>query len=543
MNRAGNPSRLGELTRMSKKTVAIARFGEVISYSGAAGGYEGSSGGTAVQILDAKPGMCFVLDRIMLHGHPDDLSANESCVLTFQDADATVWGTMRWVMQNGSTATTRRATNREIRFNGNFCLPVAVGAVVVMSGGGVLIPEIHGFWITQEEAQSLGFATKAGTGHMFCKSVIPATTATTELIPAVAGKSIQIEGYCFNAAPSAATVTLTISHDDATTDRPIFKFYNGHFATPNYQADVHATGLEMNMPVGNSVNYTASTNAQNRCAFSVWGRYVKEPDTWNADGLPDLFGTATATAAAGTSTLTNTGKRWQTNMYAGKTVKIVAGTGVGASAVIASNTGTVLTITGTWTDAGATGGIDNTSNYEIVASTQGSKFWVCADAGTNATLTDTAFHLIPADKVATVSIRHVLVSGDANTATDLDPSAVRFVATYADRVGAAVSNDAGGGVGAPGYGLNLIQGAESDITSTAFAFFAGDAGARVSEADVCYAHYDVEYPVYISRQDNTIVSAEVSNGWTGVATTISGRFLDPAVRSTSTAAVASRYQP
>lgn len=69
-------------------------------------------------------------------------------------------------------------------------------------------------------------------------------------------------------------------------------------------------------------------------------------------------GTATAGAA---STLTDGGKTWTTNAYAYKVLKITGGTGANQIRTIASNTGTVLTVTEAW-DINP----DNTSTYQII---------------------------------------------------------------------------------------------------------------------------------------------------------------------------------
>lgn len=72
---------------------------------------------------------------------------------------------------------------------------------------------------------------------------------------------------------------------------------------------------------------------------------------------PFAIGVATA---GGASTLTNSGKTWTTNQWANYQVRIVSGTGIGQIRTIASNTGTVLTTSSSWTT-----NPDTTSVYEI----------------------------------------------------------------------------------------------------------------------------------------------------------------------------------
>jgi hypothetical protein len=70
-----------------------------------------------------------------------------------------------------------------------------------------------------------------------------------------------------------------------------------------------------------------------------------------------------ATGSQSTSTLQDTSKSWVTNIYAGRRVKLVGGTGVSQEAIIASNTSNTLTFTAVVTTAPVTA---NTS-YSIMA--------------------------------------------------------------------------------------------------------------------------------------------------------------------------------
>ena len=92
------------------------------------------------------------------------------------------------------------------------------------------------------------------------------------------------------------------------------------------------------------------------------------PATWGTDGklvLPfnfgEYFATGTATAG-GASTLTNSGKAWTTNQWTNYQIRITAGTGMGQTRTIASNTGTVITTSAAWTTQP-----DATSQYIIEA--------------------------------------------------------------------------------------------------------------------------------------------------------------------------------
>lgn len=84
---------------------------------------------------------------------------------------------------------------------------------------------------------------------------------------------------------------------------------------------------------------------------------------------------AVGVATAGTSTtLTNSAKSWTTNQWTNYQVKILSGTGIGQIRTIASNTGTVLTVSSAWTTTP-----DTTSVYLI----QGNEDYIYL-AGNNA---------------------------------------------------------------------------------------------------------------------------------------------------------------
>lgn len=80
-----------------------------------------------------------------------------------------------------------------------------------------------------------------------------------------------------------------------------------------------------------------------------------------AYGLNEIHATGTATAGAA-STLTNSAKNWTTNQWTNYQVTITAGTGMGQTRTIASNTATVLTTSAAWTTPP-----DATSVYMIEA--------------------------------------------------------------------------------------------------------------------------------------------------------------------------------
>jgi hypothetical protein len=156
----------------------------------------------------------------------------------------------------------------------------------------------------------------------------------------VAGTGIGYEGTVSDIVLGAnSVITVTPANGvafDATTQ---FQVYGGSLWF--FNSGTAAVGFSV---------YDLLTNAWT--ARSVTGL----PTAWGTDAvlLSTLssattgFATGTATAGAAT-TLTNAGKAWATNMWANYQVRITAGTGRGQIRTIASNTGTVLTVSAAWT--------------------------------------------------------------------------------------------------------------------------------------------------------------------------------------------------
>lgn len=87
------------------------------------------------------------------------------------------------------------------------------------------------------------------------------------------------------------------------------------------------------------------------------GRLIST-SAWIDDGF-DSFATGTATAG-GASTLTNSAKAWATNQWTNYQLRITGGTGAGQIRTVASNTGTVITVSAAWTTQP-----DATSTYSL----------------------------------------------------------------------------------------------------------------------------------------------------------------------------------
>lgn len=172
----------------------------------------------------------------------------------------------------------------------------------------------------------------------------------------VAGAGVGYEGTVVsNTLGANAVVTVTPASSVAFGATTQYQIYSGSLWFMN--AGTAAVGFSV---------YDVATNAWT--ARSVTGL----PTAWGTTGQlvstmgsAASFATGTATAGAA-STLTNSGKAWATNMWANYQVRITAGTGNGQIRAIASNTGTVLTVSSAWTvvpDATSVYSIEGSDDY------------------------------------------------------------------------------------------------------------------------------------------------------------------------------------
>lgn len=103
--------------------------------------------------------------------------------------------------------------------------------------------------------------------------------------------------------------------------------------------------------------WTSLTQTGLPATISTDSRLLSTPSWMDTGTLAFATGTATSGAA---STLTVSGKAWATNQWANAQIRITGGTGAGQIRTIASNTGTVITVSSAWTTQP-----DATSTYEI----------------------------------------------------------------------------------------------------------------------------------------------------------------------------------
>lgn len=158
-------------------------------------------------------------------------------------------------------------------------------------------------------------------------------------IRVVAGTGIGYEGtVASNTLGANAVVTVTPGNGvafDATTQ---YQIYSGSLWFMN--AGTAAVGFSVYDVATNAWTARSVTNLP-----TLWGTTGQLISTL---GSVKTFASGTATAGAA-STLTNGAKAWATNMWSNYQVRITAGTGKGQIRVIASNTGTVLTVSAAWT--------------------------------------------------------------------------------------------------------------------------------------------------------------------------------------------------
>jgi hypothetical protein len=192
------------------------------------------------------------------------------------------------------------------------------------------------------------------------------TTLTTNLTLARSLTGYQIEitagpgagdvrNIAFNTVGSNGVITVTSPFSASITSSSVYRL-----VTPRYyvlNAGTLASG-SFRVYCFALNTWTTLSNTGLPATWGTDGRMVATP-SYADNGLDLNFATGTATAGAST-TLTNSGKAWATNQWANYQIKITAGTGAGQIRTIASNTGTVITVSSAWTT-----NPDATSVYHI----------------------------------------------------------------------------------------------------------------------------------------------------------------------------------
>lgn len=160
------------------------------------------------------------------------------------------------------------------------------------------------------------------------------------------------------------------------------------------------------------------------------GKLVSTPDT-------EVYASGTATAGAAT-TLTNGAKTWTANQWTNYQVRITAGTGIGQVRAIASNTGTVLTVSAAWTtnpDATSVYAIEANADYlYFLGNAAVTLYRYSISAATWTTLSPGVARAgAPA---AGMTANHIDLTGDANWASESAILDGRYIYSFRGGAGA-----------------------------------------------------------------------------------------------------------
>lgn len=202
------------------------------------------------------------------------------------------------------------------------------------------------------------------------------------------------------------------------------------------------------------------------------------PATWGTDGRlvttpsDDAFATGTATAG-GATTLTNGAKTWTTNQWTNYQVRITAGTGIGQVRTIASNTGTVLTVSSAWTvnpDATSQYSIEGNDDFVYLLGNNAITMYRLSLSGNTWTVMAPTVARGGAP-VAGMSANWSGKTGDTNWANESDIKDGRYIFSF--KGGATATLDrfdiAGGTAGAGAWAaITYINNSETFTTGSAY---------------------------------------------------------------------------
>lgn len=219
-------------------------------------------------------------------------------------------------------------------------------------------------------AGACGTAVSFSTGTTVAASSLTATAGTTTSITTNQTLARDLRGYSVlfvggtNAGKLKTIASNTIGANGVITfDSAEAVAFD---ATSQYRikAPVFFVLGAGTLAAGSFRKYDFATNTWTSLAITglpatvgTDGRLVATP-AWIDTGFQS-FATGTATAGAA-STLTNSAKSWTTNQWTNYQLRITGGTGAGQIRTVASNTGTVITVSAAWTTTP-----DATSTYSL----------------------------------------------------------------------------------------------------------------------------------------------------------------------------------
>lgn len=353
--------------------------------------------GGGATVMQAPEGMLAVIDKIVINAI-GRTSATADFVQFRITNDTT---NTDFAVMIPNIVGLSNVVNRTIEFNGKLILGVPFNPSSYQGGSGVAAAKqyrlqvaksnagdtvgvtVYGYWITVQEAMSLGIWNNYFIGAAICN----AGTTPTTLVAAVAGKSARVEMVMFGGQGDLTARNLRISHFNTGlgTEMTMFRF----FATSNnlLQAprDIVIDECDVSTPVGSGIRFTESNAVlNNQCSILLIGRYVDSPETWVPSGFPQVdpqdVGNVTS-AAAGSLTDLGKAQTWiNGSTMTGMFVTITGGTGAGQTRLINTNSATVLTIATNWDVVP-----DTTSTYAITGAA-GQKWWFCVDQPGAATM-------------------------------------------------------------------------------------------------------------------------------------------------------------
>jgi hypothetical protein len=219
-------------------------------------------------------------------------------------------------------------------------------------------------------AGACGVAGSFSTGTTVAASSLTATAGTTTTITTNQTLARDLRGYSvYFVGGTNAGKTKTIASNTIGTNA-VITFDSAEAvafdATSQYRLKTpvfYVLGAGT-LAAGSFRKYDFATNTWTTLAITglaatigTDGRMISTP-AWIDNGFKS-FATGTATAG-GASTLTNSAKAWATNQWTNYQIRISGGTGAGQIRTVASNTGTVITVSAAWTTQP-----DATSTYSI----------------------------------------------------------------------------------------------------------------------------------------------------------------------------------
>lgn len=172
-------------------------------------------------------------------------------------------------------------------------------------------------------------------------------------IRVIAGTGVGFDGFVLNNTIGANAVINVKDTIGATTVSATVFDATSQFQVYSGSLWVQGAGASAGFAV-----YDVATN--------TWTQKTAVGVTWGTDGQivstvgsAAVFDSGVATSGAA-STITNSAKAWNTNQWANFQVRITGGTGKGQIRIIASNTGTAITVSANWAT-----NPDSTSAYAI----------------------------------------------------------------------------------------------------------------------------------------------------------------------------------